>query len=114
MHRHLHLTVLLACALVSCARDDIVPGVSDSAFVATMAELRRVEGAIPDTVARIAERRRILQQRGLTADQLDRAGRALASDPGRAANLFDAIQKRAVNAVDGLPKPDSAGHAHPR
>ena len=61
-----------------------------------------------------AERRRILQQRGLTADQLDRAGRALASDPGRAANLFDAIQKRAVNTVGAVPKPDPAGHAPPR
>ena len=111
MHRHFHLTVLLAGALVGCARGDIVPGVSDSAFVATMADLRRVDGTTSDTVARTAARRRILQQRGLTADQMDRAGRALPNDPVHAANLFDAIQKRAVNAVNSTSKRDSSGKA---
>ena len=103
MHRLSHLTIVLACAVVGCARSDIVPGVSDSAFVATMADLRRLEDTPPDTVARAAARRRILQQRGLTVDQMDRAGRALANDPTRAAAIFDAIQKRAVNVVNSTP-----------
>jgi hypothetical protein len=92
--------MVLACAVVGCAQRDIVPGVSDSAFVATMADLRRLEDTPPDTIARAAARRRILQQRGLTVEQMDRAGRALANDPGRAASIFDAIQKRAVNVVN--------------
>ncbi len=95
--------MVLACAVVGCARSDIVPGVSDSALVATMADLRRLEDTPPDTAARAAARRRILQQRGLTVDQLDRAGRALANDPKRAAAIFDAIQKRAVNAMNSTP-----------
>ena len=103
MHRLSHLTIVLACAVVGCARSDIVPGVSDSAFVATMADLRRLEDTPPDTATRAAARRRILQQRGLTLDQMDRAGRALASDPTRAAEIFDAIQKRAVNVVNSTP-----------
>jgi len=97
MQRLSHVTVLLACAIVGCARGDIVPGVSDSTFVATMAELRRAQGSTPDTAAVAAARRRILQQRGLTVDQMDRAARKLANDPERAAALFDAIAKRMVN-----------------
>jgi hypothetical protein len=103
MHRLSHLTIVLACAVVGCARTDIVPGVSDSAFVATMADLRRLEDMPPDTAPRNAARRKILQQRGLTVDQMDRAGRALANDPKRAAAIFDAIRKRAVNVVNSTP-----------
>ena len=103
MHRLPHLTMVLACAVVGCAQRDIVPGESDSAFVATMADLRRLEDTPPDTAARAAARRRILQQRGLTVKQMDRAGRALANDPARAAAIFDAIQKRAVNAMNSTP-----------
>lgn len=76
-----------------------MPGVSDSAFVATMAELRRAEGSTPDTVALAAARRRILQQRGLTVEQMDRAARALANDPKRASDLFAEIDKRASNVT---------------
>ena len=105
MQRLSHVILILACAIVGCARGDIVPGVSDSAFVAAMAELRRAQGSTTDTVALAAMRQRILQQRGLTVEQLDRAGRALANDPQRAADLFDAIDKRAVNvASDSVQK----------
>lgn len=76
-----------------------MPGVSDSAFVATMAELRRAEGSTTDTVALAAVRRRILQQRGLTVEQMDRAARALANDPKRASDLFVEIDKRASNVT---------------
>lgn len=108
MQRFSHVTLILACAIVGCARGDIVPGVSDSAFVATMADLRRAQGSTGDTVALAAMRRRILQQRGLTVEQLDRAGRALANDPQRAADLFEAVDKRAVNiATDSLQKSTS-------
>ena len=109
MQRLSHVTLILACAIVGCARGDIVPGVSDSAFVAAMAELRRAQGSTADTVALAAMRQRILQQRGLTVEQLDRAGRALANDPQRAADLFDAIDKRAVNiASDSVQKKTSS------
>ena len=104
MQRLSHVIVFLAGAIVGCARRDIVPGVSDSAFVATMADLRRLDATASDSAARAAARRNILRQRGLTVEQLDRAGRALANDPKRAADLFDAIAKHAVNAVNSTSK----------
>lgn len=112
MHRLTHGILVFACAIVGCARHDIVPGVSDSAFVSTLAELRQVEGSTTDTVALAAARRRILQQRGLTAAQMDRAARALANDPQRAADIFDAVAKHAVNTpTDSVHRKtsDSAG-----
>ena len=98
MQRLSHVFLMLACAVVGCARGDIVPGVSDSTFVYTMAELRRAEGSTTDSAALGAARKRILQQRGLTVEVMDRAARALANDPARATALFDAIEKHAVNA----------------
>ena len=74
-----------------------------------MADLRRLEAMPPDTTARAAARRRILQQRGLTVEQMDRVGRALANDPERAAAVFDAIQKRAVNEVKTTPAQQQPG-----
>ena len=104
MQRLSHVILVLACAVVGCARGDIVRGVSDSTFVSTMAELRRAEGSTTDTAALAATRKRILQQRGLTVEVMDRAARALANDPKRAAALFDAIEKHAVNAPLVTPR----------
>ena len=98
MQRRLRHPAFLAIVLAACARGEIVPGVRDSAFVATMADLRRAEGTTTDTAALGATRRRILQQRGLTVEQLERAARALAGDPARAVRLWQAIDTRAVNA----------------
>ena len=114
MQRLTHVTLILACAIVGCARGDIVPGVSDSAFVAAMADLRRAQGSTPDTVALAAARKRILQQRGLTVEQMDRAARALANDPQRAADLFDAIDKRAVNVPNDTVHKDTSRAAPQR
>src|SRR5918993_106736 len=83
----LALTVTLTMTLTAggCRhRADIVEGVSDSAFVATMVELRRLGTAAPtDSGASAAERARVLQRRGLTATQFERAAAALADDPRR-------------------------------
>lgn len=77
-----------------------MPGVSDSAFVASMADLRRIGAVGADSTATSAARRRVLQQRGLTTEQLERAARALAADPERATAIFEAIQRRAVAPTD--------------
>lgn len=100
MHRFSQWTVLLACAIAGCTKHEIVPGVSDSAFVATMADLRRIQNGPGDSASEAAKRQRVLQQRGLTGDQLERAAAALAKNPARASALFEAIEKRAVNAKD--------------
>ena len=77
-----------------------MPGVSDSAFVATMADLRRTGGAPEGSPAQVAMRQRVLQQRGLTGEQLEQAARALAHDPERATKIFEAIQRRSATPMD--------------
>ena len=93
--------------MVGCTRGDIVPGVSDSVFVATVADLRRVD-LTADSATKARKRSQILQQRGLSVDQLDRAAKTLAKDPKRLADIFEAIDKRAVNALDSTSLRDSA------
>jgi hypothetical protein len=95
--RRLRHPTFLAILLAACTRGEIVPGVRDSTFVATMADLRRAEATTRDTIALAASRRRILQQRGLTADQLEAAARKLGDDPDRALEIWQAIDRRAVN-----------------
>ena len=80
-----------------CRRGEIVNGVSDSAFVATMAELRAISrGSDTDSVSRARARQAVLQRRGLTAERLEQAARALADDPDRAAAIWQAIELRAA------------------
>lgn len=96
--RRLRHPAFLAILLAACTRGEIMPGVRDSTFVATMADLRRAEATTGDTIELAASRRRILQQRGLTADQLEAAARKLGDDPERALEIWQAIDRRAVNA----------------
>ena len=100
MPRLAHSLLLLCVALAGCRQRDIVPGVSDSLFVATMADLRRLQVPVGDSAVLASRRRQVLQQRGLTSEQLERAGQALATDPDRAVALFQAIDRRVVNAAD--------------
>ena len=73
-------------------RAAVVDGVSDSTFVATMVELRRLDSATTtDSAARLAARAAVLQRRGLTAPQLERFAKALAAEPERAQTLFARI-----------------------
>lgn len=83
---------------MGCTRGEIVSGVSDSAYVTAMTELRLVQtNATLDSVGRAAARRTVLQRRGLTAEQLERAAEALAGDPERASRLFATIEDRATS-----------------
>ena len=81
-------------------------GVSDSTFVATMAELQRIQtdGAL-DSAGRVAARARVLQRRGLTPDHLERVAQSLADDPERAADLWRAIDERLRLHPDEEPLP---------
>lgn len=95
-----HLAVILTLGAGGCQGRDIVPGVSDSTFVQTMAALRRVasDSMLGDS-ARAHRRDSVLRQHGVTAPQLERAARALADDPDRAESLFQAVN-RANGATD--------------
>ena len=110
--RWLPWCLALALAAGACGRDTITDGVTDSAFVATMAELERVERAPGmDSSARVAARAAALQRRGLTPEQIVAAAGALAEDPERALALYRAIDRAASG--DTLPPSPAPGTATP-
>lgn len=127
MRQPLHLTSgfrqLVAAATIvvggvttaGCGRDALADGVTDSTFVATMAELERIERAQEmDSLARVAARTAALQRRGLTQAQLEEAAASLADDPARAIALYRAIDARASGDSAGAPQGDGAAAARRR
>jgi hypothetical protein len=78
---------------------------SDSAFVAVMAELKHVhEVAGLDSAERETRRAAVLERRGVTPAELDTAARELARNPTRAQTVWQAIERRAADIAA-----DSAG-----
>jgi hypothetical protein len=103
-------TVALALALVGslslagCRSDQIVDGISDSTFVRTLTDLRRVPTiAGQDSARRQVMRDSILRQRGVTAGQLEEAARRLAASPTRAERIWQEIDRRLTTPTQ--PKP---------
>ena len=94
--------VAVSVTLAACSRGTISDGVTDSAFVATMSELERVERAPGlDSSARVAARAAALQRQGLSRAQLEAAAASLAKDPTRALAVYRAIEARASD--DSMP-----------
>ena len=93
---------VLAAVVGACRDGALAAGVSDSAYVSAMVGLRQVarDTMLLDSAARVAARDSILQGQGLTAEQLEQASRALASDPERAATLWRAIEQRIARERD--------------
>ena len=86
----------LVLAVGSCQRGRDIAGVGDSTFVQTMAALHRIEvDPTLDSAGKAAARRAVLQDRGLSPEQLERAARALADDPARAATIWSRIDSTA-------------------
>ena len=70
-------------------------GISDSTFVATMTALTRInQEAAGDSASRATARDSVLQSRGLTLADLERAARSLEGDPERAAELWIRIGRQ--------------------
>jgi hypothetical protein len=98
--------ILVFLLAVACSRGKLAGGVSDSTFVATMAELNRtMGGSARDSAARSAARAAVLRKHGVTAEQLEDAARALADDPQRAAAVWQAIEDRAMRRDSVPPRP---------
>lgn len=90
------LVVLVLTPNVGCQRAQLATGVSDSTFVAVMAELKRVHDTPGvDSGRRAARRDSILQRRGLTPAQLEAAALRLAQNPARAQTVWQAVERRA-------------------
>jgi hypothetical protein len=92
MIRTLALHALVLSGMLACRQGEIVAGVSDSTFVATMTALTRInQSGVGDSASRAAARDSVLQSRGLTREDIERAARALEDDPDRAAALWITI-----------------------
>ena len=89
-------------SVAACERTGLSKGVSDTKFVAVMAELKRVRD-LPglDSGRRALKRDSILQSQGLTAAQLESAARRLAQNPARAQTVWQAIERRANDTLAG-------------
>jgi hypothetical protein len=106
--------VLTVTSAGGCRRSaSAVDGVSETTFVETMVELRRLDTATTgDSATKAAARAAVLQRRGLTAAQLERYAASLADDPARAQELFariDSTVTRGANGGKPLAPPPSAG-----
>ena len=92
MTRTLALHALILSGVMACRQGDIVDGVSDSTYVATMTALTRInEDATRDSAGKAAARDSVLQARDLTLDDMERVARALEDDPARAKALWSRI-----------------------
>ena len=89
--------------LAACRRAELPSGLTDSTFVITMAELRRVnEDRTLDSARRARAREGVLIRRKVTPAQLERAAEVYAADPERASAVWQAIERR-VTQVDSAP-----------
>lgn len=102
MRRIGHVPLLLMLGVLGCDRPGGGSGLDDSTFVATMAELRRVHADTAVSEAqRDSARRKVLQTRGLTPDELDTHAKAVAKDPERAVLVWQAIERKVAQGARG-------------
>lgn len=101
------LALLCLVALLGCRRGEIVRGVSDSTYVRAMVALRRLPlGPFEDSTPRIRSRDSVLASFGISAEQLESASVALATQPDRAAALWQKIE---IGGSDPAPAPPPPG-----
>jgi hypothetical protein len=99
----LHATMLAGLTAYAGCRRAAPTGMSDSTFVATMADLRRIErDTTLNDSGRASARREALRTHRVTPGELERAARALAENPRRALTVWEAIDRR-VTAARGRP-----------
>lgn len=101
MRRFGHIALFSVLGVMGCNRQAGGAGLDDSTFVATMAELRQIHADSVSSVAqRDSARRKVLQTRGLTPDELDSFARGLADDPERAVHVWQALERKVVSAAN--------------
>ncbi|NUQ11785.1 MAG: hypothetical protein HUU26_05565 [Gemmatimonadaceae bacterium] len=92
---------LLGLALGGCRQDPVFIEMSDSTFVRTMVALRQLPVGTTDQLGRARKRDSILAAFGVTGAQVESTAVRLASDPARAALIWQAIE----NPVNTAPIP---------
>ena len=108
--RHFPALLVLAVLASAACIDTRMPtsSVDDSTFVRTMVELQKLASDTSlDSLMRDSTRHMILRRHGLTADELVKAARAMASDPDHAERVWTAIStagtKKAKAATPQMP-----------
>jgi hypothetical protein len=110
--RRIH-RLLLILVFAGCTGDKAAPGVNDSTYIASMVALYRVAlDTTLDSAGRVAARRSVLQQRGLTSDQLERWARGLARDPKHATDVASEISRK-VQQFEPSRRPDARVPSRP-
>jgi hypothetical protein len=97
MPRVSRFALLILVTLAACRSRTADLGMSDSAFVLVMSELKVVADAPKLTPAVRAQRRdAVLRKRGVTAAQLEKLTPALTAHPQHARRLWAAIDVKAL------------------
>jgi hypothetical protein len=100
----------LGVALAACTRTDGRAVMDDSTFVAAMARLHVIDRKYELTdAARDSLRRTVLQEQGLTADELERQARHYAANPARASAIWTEISRRSLTLMGDTTPPGRAG-----
>jgi hypothetical protein len=87
----------LGVALAACSRMDGRAVMDDSTFVAAMARLHVIDRQYQlSDAARDSMRRGVLQEQGLTAEELERQARHYAANPARASAIWTEISRRSL------------------
>jgi hypothetical protein len=106
MPRASRFALLLLLALSACRSRTADLGMSDSAFVQVMGELKAVADANNLTPALRAQRRdAVLRKRGVTAAQLEKLTPELTAHPQHARRLWAAIDVKAIRLTGGVVIP---------
>lgn len=114
------LSVTTICAIAGSCRNGRAPklGMADTAFVATLSDLRRVQADTAlDVNMRDSSRRMVLRRHKVTTAQLEHAARVLAQSPARASDLWREIEsaQRPIVQQGITPRPvgPPPGNNHP-
>jgi hypothetical protein len=96
------MLAVMALPITACGRDPVFVDMSDSTFVQTIVELRKLPvGVGIDVATRNRQRDSILREFGVTAAQLESTTIRLANDPARAAEIWREIESPTPPSVPG-------------
>ena len=89
----------------ACRSPEIAAGVTDSTYVAAMADIKAAQDTLtrPDQFT-AAGRAVVLKRHGVTIAQIDSATRSLARDPTRASEIWRKVELRASAPRARSPK----------
>lgn len=83
---------------IACRSDPVFREMSDSTYIRTMVELRKLPIVTIDSATRARKADSILRAFGVTAGELEAIAMRLSEDPARAAAIFRAIENPTISS----------------